>query len=650
MKSRIKAIISLSVFILIVLMVHSLSTGVRSADTSNVYLPMLLDNYPRTLAICLGQEPDSLYIYHGTSLAKNQVLQAVYDGPIDSRSYSHQPVILEKLPNLADGDATLTPITVNQGATVVDRDSQVVSLQPGVWVVPSGQTQPIEYTGGPIQMDQLKARFTLISGITWSDGAPLTSADSIYAFNVAADPDTLVPKFIIDRTASYAALDDRTMEWTGMPGFKDATYFLNFFGPLPFHLWQSYTALELRTAVVSAQKPIGWGPYIIAEWAQGEYIRLQKNPHYFRAGEGLPHFDLLVYRFVGDDADANINALLSGDCDVLDSTTGISSLTQDLLSLQSAGSLKLAITHGTVWEHLDFGIQHVDYDNGYNPASDRPDFFSDVRTRRAFAMCLDRQGLINAINFGLTPVLDSYIPPEHPLYDAAVAKYPFDVAGGSALLGQVGWVDHDGNPATPRLAQGVAGVPDGTPLVVSYETTTASLRQQVSFYLEQSLAQCGIQTIITLYPAAGFFADGPAGKLFGRRYDLAEFAWITGVEPPCQLYTSSQTPGPAGITWIPIMAPTDQPTFQGWGGQNNTGFYHPAYDATCDKAIQALPGQPEYVAGHQEAQAIFADQLPVIPLFNRLVVAASRSDLEGLSLDPTAGSDFWNIEAFGLKP
>ncbi len=64
---------------------------------------------------------------------------------------------------------------------------------------------------------------------------------------------------------------------------------------------------------------------------------------------------------------------------------------------------------GTTWEHVDFGI---------NPVEDyaRPDFFEDVRARQAFAMCLDRQSVVDTILYGRSYVIDTYIPKEHPLY------------------------------------------------------------------------------------------------------------------------------------------------------------------------------------------------------------------------------------------
>jgi ABC-type transport system substrate-binding protein len=41
---------------------------------------------PTEMAICLGYEPHSLYPYQASSQAAREVLQAIYDGPIDALS------------------------------------------------------------------------------------------------------------------------------------------------------------------------------------------------------------------------------------------------------------------------------------------------------------------------------------------------------------------------------------------------------------------------------------------------------------------------------------------------------------------------------------------------------------------------------------
>jgi len=579
-----------------------------------------------TLTLCIGSEPNTLYLYGGGLLAARHIHEAIYDGPIDNRSFGYQPVILEKLPSLADGDAVTETVKVQAGDRVIDDAGQPVSLAKGVLVRPAGCYSAecaTAFDGTPLEMERLVATFKLRTGIHWSDGEPLTAYDSVYSYELDADPDTPTDKHLILRTARYEVLDDYTTVWAGLPGYRDAQYLTHFWTPLPAHLWSALTALELTQAQESARKPIGWGPYVIEEWVPGDHITLVKNEHYWRADEGLPKFATVVYRFVGENASANVAALLSGECDIVDQTANLESQSEMLLELQAVGKLNATFVTGTVWEHADFAI---------NPAEsyERLDFFGDVRVRRAIAHCMDRQAVVEGALFAQSQVLDSYLPPEHPLYNPDVRRYPFDPEAGSALLEAAGWIDEDKDPATPRVAQGIEGVPDGTMLAFSFWTTSAAQRQAAAQILQASLAQCGIKVNLEYWSPSELFADGPDGPLFGRRFDMAQFAWLTGVEPPCELYFCSQIPSEENQ----------------WSGSNNTGFCDATYDAACTAARQSLPGTAPHVKFHQEAQRIFAEQLPVVPLYQRIILAATRPDMQGFTMDPTAQSEFWNIEAF----
>ena len=604
---------------------------------------------PRTLVICLGQEPDSLWIYGGNMLVAESILQAIYDGPYDSRSFAHQAVTIEKMPSLADGDAVLAPVTVSEGDTVLDAHGEVVSLEagadPSIMLVPAGATseQAVAYQGGEFEMDQLSVTFTLLPNLTWSDGTPLTAADSVYSFNLAADPDSDSWKYTVDRTASYEALDDLTIVWTGLPGYMDSAYYTNIWTPLPQHQLGQFTALELKESEESSRAPMGWGSYIIDEWLAGESITLHRNDRYWK---GLPVFDTVIYRFVGGNGNANIASLLSGECDILDQTSGLGDQSELMLELHETRQLNATFVTGTIWEHIDFGIQLREYDDGYQMGIDRPDFFSDVRTRRAILMCMDRQALVDTIFLGQSIVIDTYLPPNHPLFNPEVRHYDFNPQAGSALLEEIGWVDDDNDPITPRVAQGITNVADGTPLSFAYETTDSPVRRQITAIIQQSLAQCGIEAVIQTYPASVWFESGPEGILGGRRFDLAEFAWETGVEPPCDLYLSTLIPGEDGASMISILTGEEVEFTSGWFGQNLPGFVNPEYDAVCNTAIQSLPGQPAYEAAHMEAQRIFADQIPMVPLFLRTKLSATRPDMCNFIMDPTAASEFWNIEEF----
>jgi len=596
---------------------------------------------PRTLVYCMVVEPTTLYLYEGSKLATSLVLEAIYDGPIDNRSFDYQPVILEKVPSLADSDALLEPVAVASGDRVVDAGGSPVPLTAGVRVRPSGCQSggcAVEYDGSsPLTMDQLVVTFRLLPGLLWSDGTPLTAHDSVYAFNLAADPDTPdsgeTKKSVIERTGSYQALDDLTVEWTGLPGYLASTYNTNFWIPLPEHAWGGFSAAELLTADESTRQPLGWGPYVIDELNEGDSIRLRRNERYFRASEGLPRFTNLVFRFkTAATNQALIASLLSGECDILSIGTDFSQEGELLLELNNTGQLNAAFVAGTRWEHADFGIVPASYDDGWG-AGDRPDFFGDVRTRRAIASCIDRQGMAESIIFGQSVLLDTYLPPQHPLFNPDVARYPFDVAAGSALLDEVGWVM--GQDGVRVYAGDNPRIPLGTRF--SFQYNTNSIGEQAAFQiLTDSLASCGIEVSITYWNnPEQYFGDGPEGPLFGRKFDMSQFRWSTEVEPPCELYLTEQIPGPP-----------EQGFPLGWGGPNLTGYSNPEYDAVCRATLNSLPGQPGYVENHLRAQEIFAEDLPVVPLFVRPKVGATRPDFCNYLIDPTENGDTWNIEAF----
>ncbi|HEX9389246.1 MAG TPA: ABC transporter substrate-binding protein [Anaerolineales bacterium] len=587
----------------------------------------------RSLTICLGEEPNTLYPYGNLNSAARSVLSAVYDGPMDVTDYGYEPIILEKIPSLEDGDAQISPVSVNAGSQVVDSSGNVVLLSTGTKVRPSGcrsDACAISYDGSStLQMDQLVVTFTMLKGLMWSDGAPLSASDSIYSFGLAKSEATPGSKFLVDRTATYEAADDQAIQWWGIPGFIDPDYYTNFWMPLPEHAWSEFQPADLVKVDVSSKLPLGWGPYIIDKWEAGKSLHFIKNLNYFRADSGLPKFDELTF-LIFPDADAAMSALVDGTCDVLDPSTRLDGQVGLLQQMQIDNQARFLTAQTNVIEWLGFGITPASYDDGFDVKKDRPDFFGDKRTRQAIALCLDRQKVVDTVLFGLSQVPDSYVPSDHPLHNANVQTYEYNPASGNQILEQVGWLDKDNNSSTPRLAQNVTNVPIDTPLVLNYYTTSATQRHQVAEIFTQSLAECGIGLNVIYSSASDFYAQGPIGPLFSRQFDLAEYAiGVNSLEPQCNWFTSSQIPNDSNH----------------WVGTNVSGYKNANFDVACQKTLQSVSTDPEY-ASHQEAQALFAADIPAIPLYLRLKVAATRPDFCGFTLDPSSSSALADIETF----
>lgn len=598
--------------------------------------PTLVPTIPpeRTLVVCLGQEPETLYLYASSSRSTWSVLEAVYDGPFDTRAYSAQPVILEKMPALADGDVQIVPVTARAGDEVVDANGNLATLSQGTLVFPAGCSNlgcAVTYDGASeISLDQMRVTFRIKPGITWSDGTALTAADSVFSFTVSASKDTPVSRRLIDRTAGYTALDERAVEWVGKPGFRYGRYFTAFWTPLPQHQLGGLSAADLLSNADVAQKPLGWGAYTVQEWTRGDHITLRKNPNYFRASEGLPKFDNLVFRFYDEGGDAALAALQNGECDIADQSTYVGEHLETVLDLQKAGTLKASIVESADWEHIELGVRPVTYEDPTNlPLDRRPNFFGDVRVRQAFAYCMDRQTAVGRALTGQATVPDGFLTANHPLLADGLNAYPYDPAQGGALLDAAGWRDDDQNPATPRVAFGVFQVPDGSRLEVNYLTTQAAVRVDVANHLITSMAQCGIAVNLQALTPDELYAPGPDGPLFGRKFDLAEFSWQADNLSPCTLYESSQIPN-AGNYWV---------------GANVSGYSNAAFDELCRPARSLLPGESGYEQQNADVQRLFSQELPAIPLYFQLEVAVTRPEVCGFAVDPSARSDLWNLEA-----
>ncbi|MEZ4517800.1 MAG: peptide ABC transporter substrate-binding protein [Chloroflexota bacterium] len=580
---------------------------------------------PKDLVICQSQEPDTLYLYGSSMVASRAVQHAIFTNYITNLSYAYQADGLEKLPGLADGDAVINSVEINEGDIVLTADDVVKALEPGDVVINSNM-EAVIFDGEPITMGQMVVDFTMLPTV-WSDGTPVSASDSIYSFNLASDPNSLTTKRVVERTAGYEATGDLSVRWTGIPGFRDSTYFTNFWQPLPEYILGGYSAAELLEAEESSHMPVGDGPFRITEWIPGDSIHLVRNEYYYRADEGLPYLDSVTFRFIPD-TDQLLTQLLSGQCDIgTQDSMGLSEA-PFLIEAEAAGILVPYFQSGTVYEHIDFDIDpYGDY------ADTRYDWFEDVRVRQAMAVCTDRQSMVDAILFGRSEVLYTYAPTNHPLYPAeGVTEWAYDPDSGNTLLDAAGYDQRDN--AGFRLD------PGGERFAPTLGTTAGdSIREQLTQMFKENMAACGIDVHLYYLPQSEWFADGPDGPLFGRRYDLGEFAWLTGVEPPCDFFLSSQVPGPANA----IYEKTGLPYENGWDGRNNSGYSSAEFDTACRTALNSLPGTPTYTENHMEAQRIFAQDMPIIPLFLRLKVAATRPEVINFNIDPTQVSELYNV-------
>ncbi|MBI3535970.1 MAG: peptide ABC transporter substrate-binding protein [Chloroflexi bacterium] len=557
-------------------------------------------NALKTLTVCMAQEPETLYYAGTTRLATAHVLQALMDGPIDNRDYDYQPVLFAKLPNVKDGDAQVKKTKVKTGDLIVNADGEVVK------------------SDRDAELDQVSATFKLKAGLKWDDGTPLKASDSVFAFNVLKTKDSgYANRFVIDRTASYAADDDTTVTWTGLPGFFYSEYDSTFVTPLPEQILKEIAPKDINASDY-ARKPVGYGAFKMKEWAAGDHIELEKNPNYFRAAEGLPKIQRVIFRFVADSNDALAQGL-AGECDIL---------TQDGLNLEQIPFLDRAdgknllrayYVPGPVWEHIDFNVTP---DKATKP---RAIIFNDPRVRQAVAYGLNRKEILDRIVFGKSVVLDTFIAKEHWAYPReGLDAYAYDPKKAEALLEQAGWV---------KGADGIRAK-GGQRFSIAFTALAGNkATETVAQIFRDQMRALGIEVRLDLIASNALFARGKEDTpLSGLNFDVIEFAWRNSVDVPLNLYRCDQVPSRAN----------------GFIGQNDTGYCNPEYDTAANGYFNNLDRETR-TRFAQTAEKILNRDLPFLPLYPRVRVSATNPRVLNFKPNATQNSELWNIEELDVK-
>lgn len=576
--------------------------------------PTPTDRPPVVLTICTTSSlPESLFPFDGvTSEAKSRILSYLFPPAFTPDQESLSPLIVDKVPNQNDGNLRLEAVAIRRGQSIVDVTGELVIAIEGVQVRPSGCREgacAITWDGiSPLEMDQMVIDFKLRDELTWSDGRPVTAGDSVFSFRLASAPNAPGYGWAEERTQGYSALDERTLTWVGYPGFTSADLARFFWVPLPAHEFAPDAGFDqVAGAELWAASPPSYGLFDLTA-RDADEIHLVRNPYHPSGLPGFPEVDQVVLRMVDGSAEDGWAALQAGTCDVLDASFRLVGEPGLLTEINSAENYQVQVKPGRSWTQLVFGIQPAEYDALANPLfAARPDYFGDVRTRQGIAACLDRQAMEDLFVQGWGLPWPSFLPPEYSQLDLGMGV-SYNPERGKALLEEAGWQDHDGDPSTPRIAQGVASVFNGTPLSLDLLVGTSAFHQDLVVIIQESLESCGLGINVQTLPHPDLYAPGPEGPLFGRQFDLALIAWQPLPGPDCGLY----------VDWvIPASA-------NGWIGTNIAGFSDAGYDQVCSGAGLAMP--TEYESKLAKAEAAFVELLPAVPLFAppRVEVAADR--------------------------
>jgi len=478
------------------------------------------------------------------------------------------------------------------GALIAQIAEQVPSIENGLWkLFPDGTME----TTWKIRRD---AR--------WHDGAPVTSADFILSSKVVRDPELptepLAGYSFID---TVNAPDPETVVVRWKRSFVEADAM---FGtsdlPLPAHVLARPYAdnpSALFREPYWSDEFVGTGPYSLKSWVRSSHVVLAANDAFFL---GRPKIDELTVRLISDTNTLAAN-ILSGD---------VSLVMGRSLSLDQAAQVRDRWPEGNVvplqasW--LALWPQFI------NP---NPAIIGNVQFRRALLHALDRQQLVEALQFGLTSVADSYLSPDDPDYrDTAggIVRYPYDLRQTAQLIESLGY------------AKG----PDGY-----YED---SARQKLGVEIRST--QSDDLQLKTAFSSADFWQKaGVAAEVLPSPLQLqqdrayrATYPGFESVRQPNDLpsilrFHSSRTPLPEN----------------NWVGNNRVRYVNPEFDALVDRYQATIPRSERMQIGTQLVR-YFLENLMALGLYYQAEPHFIAHRVKNAQL--SKGSQTWNAHEWDV--
>lgn len=475
---------------------------------------------------------------------------------------------------------------------------------------------------GGVSADLTNITWKLKSGLLWSDGSPVTSADVKFTADYCMNPEggcAQLAKF--EGVTSVDVVDDLTVKVTFV-GPKPNPYgpFMGGQSPiLQAAQFAECTGAKAPECTEANFGPIGTGPFVVTDFRPNDVIQMEANQNF--RDPAKPAFAKVTFKGGGDATASGRAVMETGEFDYAWNLQ----LAPDVLAKMAEGGKGVPIAaFGTLVERIEMNLTDPspDLPEGERATAKHPHpFLSDMRVRKALSMAIDRELLVE-IGYGQAGRPTCNLVPAPALYASENTDcLTQDIAGANALLDEAGWVT------------GSDGVreKDGKRLSILYQTSTNAVRQDFQALIKQWWDEIGVETELRNLDGSVYFGGDPGSPdTFQRFYaDVEMYANnFEGTDP--ESYLASRTCGKA-----------PRPDSQ-WQGENINRFCDPEYDALIAELGSTGELGKRGELGKKLNDMLTKDSYVIVPLVDRGRVSAHSNSLGGVILN-TWDSELWNV-------
>jgi oligopeptide transport system substrate-binding protein len=306
------------------------------------------------------------------------------------------------------------------------------------------QVEPDLAAGWQVSDDGRLYTFYLRPEATFHDGQPVRAADVIYSWERAASPE-LASDTVLTYLGDIEGLADvvagRAERVSGLRAVDDHTLEVRIDAPKSYFLSKltypvAYVVDRENVSRADWQRqPNGTGPFTLASWQDDEIMVLARHEGYYGRRPALAN---VVY-LMGAGIPMSMYEL--GEIDLVGVGGGNLERAQDPNS-PFADELRLGANMCT---------SYVGFDNQRPP-------FDDPRVRRAFAMAIDQERIVEGLYQGNALPAAGPLPPGMPGYSGDTGQPVYDPAAARQLLAEAGYGDPADLPVLTFNTSGYGGV------------------------------------------------------------------------------------------------------------------------------------------------------------------------------------------------
>ncbi len=423
-------------------------------------------------------------------------------------------------------------------------------------------------------VDDLHVEFKLRPGIKCHDGTDLDSASIKSSFkrlfNVPNSDGLTAGKLrLVTEVETPDPLTVRMVTSQPYPGLL---------GALPdFHIVCASAPAGITSADFDAGAwQYGSGPYRVTKFQRGQGMDLERFDGYFGPRAAFAHVN---FREIPNDA-ARMAALQAGDIQVMDY---VPPLDVKRLDANPALSVEKTPSNRTLFLGFDLLRSQTPFATAKDGSPLPSNPFQDERVRRAFALAISQDTIVDRVMDGLAERATQGVAPHIEGADLSIQPTPY-------------------RPDEARRLLTEAGYPNGFKVSLHCPNDRYVNDAAICQAAGSMLSRAGLQVVVEVQPSSIYFP-----RLLRREYSFYLLAWGSNA-------------GDAISFLRDVMKTRD--TVAGTGSWNG-GLSFPDVDALTDTATRTMDGT-ERARLMSQAMGLLMRRQAYIPLHTQLVLAATR--------------------------